>query len=148
MVKGMKYEYYLNFWGQVKDTTILKDELGIEGTDFWFDTEEELDEFEAMLEGVCEDHGVTIAFAQHEGVDVRLRTVAKMVLVHPNGNKYPLEYDFGFGYPVASAKQMFNTGNYCCDCNLSLFLSEEHPEVLELSCGHSIIIKDFKVVRV
>lgn len=76
------------------------------------------------------------------------RTVAHMTLTL-NGKPYKFKYDFGPNYPDESAEFMFHSGNYACDCNLSLFLSQMYPKegIQEMPCGDEIAISDFRVVH-
>lgn len=139
------YEYYLKYWGQILDAGWVERELGIGATDFWFDSAEARAEFKAALAAVAQQHGVRIAFAEYEGCDVRQRTVAHMIFDLPDGRAVPFTYDFGYGYPYDSARFTFTDGNYSCDCNRSLFISESYPDVAELECGELITVRDFSV---
>lgn len=76
----------------------------------------------------------------------RYKTIARMVLVC-NGREYPYEYDFGFAYPVDTARFMWESGNYSCDCNKSLFLSRVYPEVVVTDCGNEIEVKNLTVTQ-
>ena len=67
---------------------------------------------------MADRHNAIIEFAEHEGPDVRKRTVARMTFTLPDGRAFPFEFDFGYGYPVDAAEYMFEDGNYSCDCNL------------------------------
>jgi hypothetical protein len=40
---------------------------------------------------------------------------------------------------------MFEEGNYSCDCNKSLFLSEKYAEIEEWDCGDKIELKNLTV---
>ena len=141
-----KFEYYLGFWGEIENDKLVERDLRIDDKDFWFDTEKERAEFKAKLNSVADNHKVTIAFKENEGEHVRLRTVARMIMALPDGREYPYEYDFGYAYDPDSARYMFEDGNYSCDCNKTIFLSDEHPEIEEWDCGDKIQLKDFTVV--
>lgn len=86
---------------------------------------------------------------ENEGNDVRLRTVAKMVFVLPDGHEVPCIYDFGYGYPEDSARYMFEEGNYSCDCNKAIFISEvlEGFDGDDWPCENSIKIKGLTVLK-
>lgn len=142
-----RYEYYLGFWGQINNDKLVERELGIEEKDFWFSTKEERAKFKTKLNSVADKYKVIIAFKEEEGEHVRFRTVARMIMVMPNGKEYPYEEDFGYAYEPDAARYMFEDGNYSCDCNKSLFLSREHPEIEEMDCGDEIQIKNFTVVH-
>ena len=144
-VVAEKYEYYLGSWGGIYNDDLIAKNLGITERDFWFDNDEERANFKTKLQTFAKAHGQCICFKASEGFDVRKRTIAKMVMVFPNGKKYPFEYDFGYGYEPESAEYMFFDGNYSCDCNKSSFLSEKYPEITEMGCGDEIFLEDFKV---
>lgn len=61
--------------------------------------------------------------------------------------EYIIHCDFGCGYPEESAVWMFLEGNYCCDCNRSLFISREYGEdaIPELECGDEIKLKEYHI---
>ena len=144
----MTYEYHLSYWGEVNNDNWIERDLGIEEKDFWFGTKKDHNEFKAKLEAVADAHEVIIAFAEHEGDDVRKRTVARMVLTLPDGRSFSFDYDFGYGYSSEAAEYMFEDGNYACDCNRSIMLSKLHPEVVEMDCGDAILMSDFVVEKV
>lgn len=139
-----KYEYFFEFWGQAEN--VIASELGTENKKFWFDTKEDVETFKTKVCNIAKKHKQTIVSNIYEGTNVRYETIAKMVMVLPNGKKYPFEYNFGFAYPEESAEFMFFDGNYCCDCNRSSFLSKQYSEISEMECGYTIQIEDFKVV--
>jgi hypothetical protein len=142
-----KYLYYLKFWGQFEDD--LKKILEIEKGDLWFKSETDLYEFREWVIELANEHKKIIATADYMGDLCRYRTVAKIVFKY-EGKKYPYEYDFGYGYPESSAEYMFNDGNYSCDCNRSLFLSEKYEGFLdeegnEFDCDDEIEMISFEV---
>jgi len=139
------FEYYLGFWGEVENDNLIERDTGIKEKDFWFSTEKERAEFKAKLESVADKYDVIIAFKQEQGEEVRLRAVARMTMVLPDGKEFPYEYDFGYAYEKSAAEYMFFEGNYSCDCNKTIFLSQEHPEIKEWDCGDDIKLKDFSV---
>lgn len=142
-----KYEYYLQFWGGVqnKDQNWIVKDLGIYENDFWFDSEKERLDFKIKLFDVAKKHGSMIMFDEKEGINVRIKTIATMRFLHPNGKLYYYREDFGYAYPKDSAKYIFEDGNYSCDCNRSLFLSRSHKEVEEMECGDEIKMFHLKV---
>ena len=139
------FEYYLGFWGEINNDKLVERELGINNKDFWFATERERAEFKKKLISVADKYSVIIAFKEEKGTEVRLRTVARMIMVFPDGREFPYEYDFGYAYEKGSAEYMFLEGNYSCDCNKSIFISEKYQEITELECGDDIQLKNFTV---
>lgn len=143
----MKYEYYLYFWGEIQNDSIIEKELGIKDVDFWFLSKNERKLFKDKLSTIADKHNVIIGFREEEGTDVRLRTVASMVF-KVDQKKFPFKYDFGYSYDVDAAEYMFRDGNYSCDCNRSLFIKEKHPAFDLLPCGDSILMEDFKIHQI
>lgn len=139
------YEYHLKYWGGVDNEKWIERDLGINQHDFWFKSAAERDIFREKLQAVADRRRECIVFFQSEGVDVRKRTIANMNLRLPDGRVFKHRYDFGFGYDPGAAEFMYFDGNYACDCNKSIFLSCEYPEISEFKCGSSIKIEDFNV---
>ena len=144
-----KYEYLFQFWGADGET--IAKELDItERTghvfSVWFDTEEAREKFYEVIENIEMELGLFVAKSEEEGKNVRFRTIAKMILVLADCREYAIEYDFGFGYPDHTAHYMFFEGNYSCDCNKSIFIHQQYPEVAEMDCGSNIAIKDFEII--
>ena len=54
------------------------------------------------------------------------------------GKDYALVFDFGCKCSFATAKYMFEEGNYSCDCNRSIFMSAEFSDFEEMDCGSEI----------
>ncbi len=143
------YEYHLMFWGEVKnqDKRWIERDLGIMETDFWFASAAKRSGFKDALRACADAHNCIIAFAEHEGFEVRLRTVARMTMTLPDGRAFPYEYDFGYAYDPESAEYMFEDGNYSCDCNRSAFLGRAGHDVAKMDCGDEIEISDFRVTK-
>jgi hypothetical protein len=141
------YEFHLQFWGEVQNEKWVERDLGITDQDFWFSSKSARDEFRARLKAVADSHKVVIVFAENEGHDMRLRTVARMNLTMPDGRVFPLVYDFGYAYPPDSAEYVFTHGNNGCDCNLSLLLKQRGHEVPAMECGDLIKVSELKVTR-
>lgn len=139
------YEYFLTFWGEVENEKWIERDLGIYEKEFWFQKKSERESLKARLNNVADAHNVTIVFDESEGRSVRLRTVARMTMVLPDGRAFPVEYDFGYAYPPKSAEFMFQEGNYSCDCNRSIFLAQAGHDVGEMNCGDRIKLTDFRV---
>ena len=99
-----RFEYYLGFWGEIENDKLVERDLGILEKDFWFSSSKERAEFKAKLNAVADKYSVIIAFKEEEGTDVRLRTVARMVMQLPNGKEYPYECDFGYAYEPDAAR--------------------------------------------
>lgn len=123
------YEYHLKFWGQAEKR--IEQKLGMTTTDFWFSSKEERSKFRAKIYDYSGDQ--TVVFAEHEGEDVRKKTVV-MITAEFKGKQYSFEYEFGYGYPIETAEYMFEDGNYSCNCNLSSFIQEKYPEFPKLEC--------------
>lgn len=140
-----RFEYYLGFWGEIGNDSWVEKDLGIKEKDFWFNTKGERATFKAKLNAVADKYRVIIAFKEEEGEHVRFKTIARMIMVLPDGREYPYEMDFGYAYGPDSARYMFEEGNYSCDCNKSLFISRENPEIGERDCGDEIELKNFTV---
>jgi hypothetical protein len=130
------YEYCVHFWGAAED--VVMDSLESDSKYHWFATKKESDDFVDKIRTIAEKHSKTLAVNEVEGFDVRYKTIAHILLKHPNGNVYKYVDDFGYGYPDDGVYYQWEEGNYSCDCNRSSFLSREHPEVEELDCGETI----------
>lgn len=142
-----KYEYYLNFWGQVQNDKLVEKELGITDSDFWFDSKWEREQVRNTLQAVADKHNVIIAFAEEEGVSsyIRKAPIAKVLLGY-KGKHYNIEMDYHPGYPEHTIRFMFEEGNYCCDCNRSIFIQEQCDENFkELDCGDEIELMKLEV---
>lgn len=141
------YEYHLQHWGQVmnSDQRWLEKDLGITATDHWFPSAEKRAEFRRKLKACADRHNCIIAFAEHEGWNTRLRTVARMTMQLQDGRAFSYEYDFGYAYDPESAHYMWHDGNYGCDCNRSLFLGRAGHAVEEMECGDTITLENFRV---
>lgn len=139
-----KYEYHLHFWGEIENDNLVELNLGHKEKDFWFDSIKDRDLLKAQIKLVADYAKVVVCFSENQGTDVRLKTIARMVMVLSDGTKAPYEEDFGYAYPVESARYMFMEGNYSCDCNRSLMLGIE-----ELPCGpgDTIKLEDFEVIQ-
>jgi hypothetical protein len=143
-----QYEYLLKFWGQIENDNLVEKELGVKEKNFWFKTKEERRMMKSLIENIAKRNNVIVAFSEEEGMKVRYKTIAKMILEY-EGIDYPYEYDFGYGYPANSAQFMFEDGNYSCDCNRSLFLADAYPQNFkrdeELECGDKITMKSLTI---
>ena len=139
------YEYHLVFWGEVKNERWIERDLGITATNFWFASASDRATFKALLKACAASHNCIIVFSEHEGCDVRLRTVARMTMRLPDGREFDNARYFGFGYPVEAAEWAFTGGNYSCDCNRSKFLREDDHDVEEFGCGETIKLVKFAV---
>jgi len=137
-------EYYVRYWGQAEN--FLKEELNVSELDFWFVQENDRSKHIQKCLQLCKPVG-TIVYSCQEGEDMNFKTVVEMKLLH-KGIEYPYTYDFGYGYPCGSAEYMFLEGDYNCDCNLSSFIQEQHPNFPRLDCGANIAIEDFKITKV
>lgn len=143
-----QYEFLLHVWGEVMNEDLIERDLGIKGQDFWFSTKQEREEFKRRLYDFARERGAIIAFAEHEGLDVRKKTIAKIVFEYED-KEYCLDYDFGYGYPPDSAEYLFTDGNYECDCNRSTFLHKKYPDFPEMEeCGERIKMVKFEVILV
>jgi hypothetical protein len=132
-------EYFLKYWGGAEP--YIQKELGTTKQNFWFDTKEERDKFAERLKKYNK-HGLVIE--KREGQLTHRRTIAEITVKY-RGKEYSFEYDFGYEYPIVDAKYMFSTGNYSCDCDLSLFIRSDYPDFPELKCGDEIRMVSFKI---
>ena len=145
-IENEKYEYMLHTWGGFYNDE-HKAKHGLEEGYYWFSTAWDRQKYLDNLKEIEKKFDAKyLASNFEEGKHVRYRTIARMKLVY-KGIEYSYEYDFGFGYPVESARFMWEDGNYSCDCNKSLFLSRQYPEIPELDCGDTIEIRDFIVTQ-
>lgn len=143
------YEYHLTHWGQVMNTDQrwLEKELGVTATDHWFQTAEKRAEFKKKLKTCAARHNCVIAFAEHEGRHVRLRTVAHMTMRLHDGRAFDYADDLGYAYAPGSARYMWHDGNHGCDCNRSLLLGRAGHDVEEMECGDTIKLENFRVTQ-
>jgi hypothetical protein len=146
---AMPYEYMLHTWGGFYNKEHQEKHGELPGYE-WFPTaaarQKRIDELKSISDKL---NARTLATNTEEGHHTRFRTVAKMDLVYQD-KTYPIEYDFGFAYPEESADFMFYEGNYSCDCNLSIFIEEQHGIDIGLSdsCGCVIEIDNFTIEAV
>jgi len=138
-------EYYLTFWGEIENDGLATAKFGAE-RNYWFETQEERDIFRANVSMFAKAAGKIVCFSEADGPLALKRTIAKMTLVY-GAQRYPYEYDFGYGYEAYGAEYMFFDGNYGCDCNRSLFLQRAYPDagIPELGCGEEIAIEGFEI---
>lgn len=139
--------FHLCYWGGAQNDDASAKFLGTKENDFWFDSAAERATFKKRLQLFAKSINRAVAFTEHDGDLAQTRTVAVM-LFEVDGKEYPLEYDFGIGYSAESAEFMWEEGNYACDCNRAIFLSEKYPEAFSRSnrdCGDSIDLISFKV---
>lgn len=150
----MKYEFMVHIWGgffNPEHKSIHKKEPGY----YWFGSSEERAKFINDLDLISIELNAHVLMRELcEGFETRYRTIAKMTL-EMRGEKYNVGYDFGFAYPEEAAHYMFVDGNFGCDCVLSkciiASLSKRSLESIylpcPLSCGDSIQIEEFEVVK-
>ncbi|KWR88785.1 hypothetical protein [Cupriavidus sp. IDO] len=138
-------EYHLFFWGEINNDGLATAKFGPE-RNYWFATPEDRAIFKAEVSLFAKAAGQIVCFSESDGPLAMKRTIAKMTLVY-DGQRYPYEYDFGYGYEAYGAEYMFFDGNYGCDCNLSLFLQRAYPDagIPELKCGDAIEVDDFEI---
>lgn len=139
--------FHIRYWGGVQNGGASAKFLGTSENDFWFDTAAEREAFRNKMQRFAKSINRMVLFTERDGAAAQTRTVAVMVFEF-DGKEYPLEYDFGVGYSANSAEFMWEEGNYSCDCNRAIFLSEKYPEAFnesERECGDSIDLISFKV---
>lgn len=143
-----KYEYCLNTWGGFYNTE-YKAKHGAEPGYFFFDSLSDLQAYLNNLKKIEQDlSAFSLATTISEGRDVRYKTIAKIDFLY-EGKSYPFEYDFGYAYPVDSARFMFEDGNYGCDCNRSSFLQDQYGDTFpELECGNKIEMVNLEILQV
>ena len=151
-----KYEYYLKYWGEIENDNCIEKELGIKGTNFWFDKKYERDNMYCKLNAFALIKNKIIVFKCEEGKHVRYKTIAYISLKY-NDKTYDIEYDFGFAFKDTFeeckqlAEYMFYEGNYSCDCNKLIFIDIKYNLGLDIDtveCGEEIEIIKFKVENV
>lgn len=145
-----RYEYHLKHWGEINnpDQRWLEKDLGVTESDHWFDSAEKRAEFRAKLKACADTHACCIVFVENEGTDVRKRTTVQMTMRLDDGRAFEYEHDFGYAYSPENAHYMWRDGNYCCDCNRSLFLKDAGHAVEEMDCGDTITLENFRVTQV
>jgi len=143
------YEYYLMHWAGEKSNgrQWIEKDPGITTQDHWFATAEERSEFKQKLKACAVRYNFTIAFAESEGFNTRLRTVARMTMCLQDGRSFDYEHDFGYACEQELAHYMWHDGNYGCDCNRSLFLARDGHDVREMTCGDTIVLENFRVTQ-
>jgi len=142
----MKEEYMIHIWGGAwnhdAEPSIEKD-LGIKEGYYYFDTEQELKDFEKKLDKYGH---LGLARDKKHGIMSHKRTIAVCTFEYKE-KEYIVDYDFGYEYEEEMAYWMFYEGNYSCDCNRSLFIERQYGDdvIDELDCGDEIELKDFRV---
>jgi hypothetical protein len=75
-------------------------------------------------------------------------TVTVVVMDHPSMDRpVTIRQEFGIGYPVDSARWMWEEGNYSCDCNRSRFIIGAGTAFPAMECGETIELKQIFVYR-
>ncbi len=79
--------------------------------------------------------------------DVEKHNVVAVMDMTYNGKLYPFEFEFQDDISIDVAEYIFIDGNYACDCNRSMFLSEKYPDedIQELDCGDTIEVSNFRI---
>lgn len=143
-----KYEYMLHTWGGFYNVEHVKIH-GKKPGYFFFYSMKELKDYEFDLKQIEKELGAHVLMTHiEEGQHVRYKTIAKMKFLF-NGKTYDYQEDFGYAYPLESAKFMFEDGNYACDCNRSLMLSRKYRDVTPVEvCGYEIDMIDLEILQV
>lgn len=69
-----------------------------------------------------------------------------LLLQHPNGNEYPVLWECaGEDITTRDVAYYFEEGNFSCDCNKISLIRERFPEVGEMGCGDTILIKQMMI---
>lgn len=106
----------------------------------YFPTDDEASRFCDLRRG----HGPCII---ERGGDIHANVVARVVLKH-GYRKFRLTTDYGRGYPESAARYVWESGNYSCDCNRSLFIREQcDPSFPDMGCGEEIELVSIEVVH-
>jgi hypothetical protein len=140
------YEYYLHYWGDVEENSWVQKDLGIAERNFWFPTSGERAAFKKKLRDVANSHNTLIMFNEEEGEQTRLKTIADMTVLLPDGRELDCENDFGYAYPEEAAEIVSLYGDFSCDCNISRMLKADGHDVPILDCGDTLKITNLKVV--
>lgn len=138
----MKNEYMAQVWGGFFNKENFKIH-NIKPGYYFFNNENERKEFIENLQKQEKLYGI-LAISLSEGNNLRYRTIAKCIFKYKN-KIFNIDYDFGFAYSYESALYMFNDGNYSCDCNRSVFISEKYKNFPELDCGEEIKLLNISV---
>lgn len=140
-----KKEYMVHIWGGAwnhdADPSVEKD-LGIKDGYYYFDTEEEKNNFCKKLNNpIYLKQGIMMS--EKYGIMTHKRTIYIGTFEY-KGKEFTVHYDFGYEYPEDKAIFIFNSDNYSCDCNRSLFIRREYGDVIpELNCGYNIKLRYF-----
>lgn len=144
--EAKKYEWFLMAWGSLFNDDLVKRTIGVDAHESWFDTEAERDEFRRALTELALANDRRVMFRTGNGLNTRLRTVAKMDLVLPDEKRFPVEYDFGHCYTKGDARYMFQVGNLGSQFASYQHLSFNYPEAAtQYADGVEIFIENFRV---
>jgi len=156
----MKKEYKVKFWGScMNDGWIWKQmpELG-ESKHHWFDTAEERTAFIEKIKAVMatgEKNGPVAIFDTCEGDDTRIRSVAVCTMVTPDGKRYTITEDFGYGDLQKTADFIFfdyEENNRSCDHRRQAMIAARYPDYVrsdELdTCNETIVLENLHVTLV
>jgi hypothetical protein len=110
-------EYFLYFWGGAEE--IIKKELNLTDSNFWFQTKEDRQQFLNKLKKYSH-LGLALDLQESDNFTHK-RTIAKIKLKY-NEKIYEYEHNFGYEYKEDDVLWMYEEGNYSCDCNRSLFI--------------------------
>lgn len=125
-------EYFLHFWGAAEEA--IAADIGTAQKVFYFPTQAEREAFERRIRK-HEHLGLVV---DRKGGEMRHKRTVAVIVFEYDGHKYVYNYDFGPEYEEESARYMFESGNYSCDCNRSHFLTEIDPDFPPLDCGNQI----------
>ena len=137
----MKKEYMVHIWGGAWNSDAnpsIEKDLGIKEGYHYFNTEEEKNEFCKHLRNP-KYYKQGLMIDEKYGVMSHKRTIFVGIFEYQD-KEFIIHYDFGYEYEEKRAIFMFEDGNYCCDCNRSLFIRREYGEdaIPFLKCGYEI----------
>lgn len=107
----MNYEYYLEAWGNVFDDDLVLRKLRINTKEFWFTSLQERIQFQYVLENFSKRHKRTVFFRVEEGRETRLRTIANLLYLLPNGDWVFCKEDYGFARDIKDIKYRLTDGS-------------------------------------
>ena len=143
-----KYEFLLHTSGGFYNQEHIAKHSQTEGF-YFFDSRTEMDGYLFKLRQIEKELSANMLVSKrYEGRHVRYKTIANMKMKYA-GKVYAYKHDFGYAFPIQSAKDMFEEDDYICDCNRSLFLNRLYgDEVPIMDCGHIIEIVKFKIDQI
>jgi len=132
----MKNEYMVKFWGAcLNDGWLWAQMPELNGSKYqWFDTAEERTAFIEKLRTVVASGGPAynvVVIDTREGDDTRIRSVAVCTMVMPDGRRFAITEDFGYGRLDSTEEHIhfdFEENNRSCDHRRQDMIARRYPE--------------------